>query len=171
MSHSQVLPDRFTFLIERSAYCHLTLLPLQRHVDTLSESLEGASRDTGWYYSDRNLQRESRAVKNGKFLGISTKKAIIHAKDKRSGITYVYESKAYWDKEKKQSRAKRTLIGRLDEETGEIIPTDGRNRKDKIKEPKEPDYKALYEKLQKKCTSQEILIRSLKDEIRKLKEQ
>ena len=59
----------------------------------------------------------------------------------------------------------------VDEETGEIIPTDGRNRKDKIKEPKEPDYKALYEKLQKKCTSQEILIRSLKDEIRKLKEQ
>lgn len=25
--------------------------------------------------------------------------------DKRSGITYVYESKAHWDKEKRQSRA------------------------------------------------------------------
>ena len=33
--------------------------------------------------------------------------------DKRSGITYVYESKSYWDKEKKQPRSKRTLIGRL----------------------------------------------------------
>ena len=49
--------------------------------------------------------------------------AIIKNKDKRSGITYVYESKSYWDKEKKQSRSTRTLIGRLDEETGEIIPT------------------------------------------------
>lgn len=55
--------------------------------------------------------------------------AIIHQKDKRSGITYVYESKSVWDKEKKQSRSKRTLIGRLDEETGEVIPTDGRCKK------------------------------------------
>lgn len=54
---------------------------------------------------------------------------IIKNKDKRSGITYVYESKSYWDKEKKQSRSKRTLIGRLDEVTGEIIPTDGRCKK------------------------------------------
>ena len=33
---------------------------------------------------------------------------IIKQLDKRTGITYVYESKAYWDKEKKQSRAIRT---------------------------------------------------------------
>lgn len=52
--------------------------------------------------------------------------SIVYQKDKRSGITYVYESKAYWDKEKKQSRAKRKLIGRLDEESGQIIKTDGR---------------------------------------------
>lgn len=57
--------------------------------------------------------------------------AIIHQKDKRSGITYAYESISYWDKEKKQSRAKRKLIGRVDEATGEIVPTDGRNRKAK----------------------------------------
>ena len=49
--------------------------------------------------------------------------------DKRSGITYVYESVSYWDKEKKQSRSTRKLLGRLDEETGGIIPTDGRGRK------------------------------------------
>lgn len=55
--------------------------------------------------------------------------AIIHQKDKRSGITYVYESVSYWDKEKKQSRSKRKLIGRLNEETGEVLPTDGRCRK------------------------------------------
>ena len=54
--------------------------------------------------------------------------AIIKQFDKRSGITYVYDSKSYYDKEKKCSRAKRTLIGKLDPETGEIIPTDGRNK-------------------------------------------
>jgi len=57
--------------------------------------------------------------------------AMIYQKDKRSGITYAYESVSRWDKEKKQSRAKRTLIGRVDEKTGQIIPTDGRNRKEK----------------------------------------
>lgn len=57
--------------------------------------------------------------------------AIVYQTDKRSGITYAYRSVSYWDKEKKQSRAKRTLIGRVDKETGEIVPTDGRNRKKK----------------------------------------
>ena len=55
--------------------------------------------------------------------------AVIHQKDKRSGITYAYESISYWDKEKKQSRAKRKLIGRVNE-NGEIVPTDGRGRRD-----------------------------------------
>lgn len=55
--------------------------------------------------------------------------SIVYQTDKRSGITYAYESKAYWDKEKKQSRSKRTLIGRVDPETGEIRKTDGRCRK------------------------------------------
>ncbi len=43
--------------------------------------------------------------------------------NKKSGITYVYESESYWDKEKKQPRNKRKLIGKIDPETGEIIPT------------------------------------------------
>ena len=47
--------------------------------------------------------------------------AIVNQTDKRSGITYAYQSVSYWDKEKKQSRAMRTLIGRVDKETGEII--------------------------------------------------
>ncbi|MBS3938667.1 MAG: IS1634 family transposase [Peptococcaceae bacterium] len=57
--------------------------------------------------------------------------AIIHQKDKRSGITYAYKSVSYWDKEKQQSRSKRTLIGRVNDKTGEILPTDGRGRKEK----------------------------------------
>lgn len=99
--------------------------------------------------------------------------AIIHQLDKRSGITYAYESKSYWDKEKKMSRAKRTLIGRVDPQTGDIIPTDGRGRK--TKEQKEKANKAelekLCEKLCKKCAAQDTLIKSLKTEIASLKEQ
>ena len=55
--------------------------------------------------------------------------AIIHQLDKRSGITYVYESTSYWDKEKQQSRAHRKLIGRYDPATGETVPTDGRGKR------------------------------------------
>ena len=55
--------------------------------------------------------------------------AIINCKDKRSGITYVYESESYWDKEKQQPRSHRRLIGKLDEATGEIVPTGKRGRK------------------------------------------
>jgi len=55
--------------------------------------------------------------------------SIVYQKDKRSGITYAYENTAYWDQEKKVSRSKRTLIGRVDKETGEIIATDGRCKK------------------------------------------
>ena len=47
--------------------------------------------------------------------------AIIYQKDKRSNITYAYESISYWDKEKQQSRAKRKLVGRVDQQTGEIV--------------------------------------------------
>lgn len=47
----------------------------------------------------------------------------IRKTDKRSGITYVYESESYWDKEKKQPRSRRKLIGKIDAETGEIVPT------------------------------------------------
>ena len=49
--------------------------------------------------------------------------SIVRLKDKRTGTTYIYESESYWDKEKKQPRSCRKLIGKLDEKTGEIIPT------------------------------------------------
>ena len=65
----------------------------------------------------RNEERASRVA------------SIVKVKDKRSGLTYAYHSESYWDKEKKAPRNRRTLIGRVDETTGEIVPTDGRRRK------------------------------------------
>ena len=42
---------------------------------------------------------------------------------KVKGKIYLYEVESYWDKDKQQSRQKRTYLGRKDEETGEIVDT------------------------------------------------
>ncbi|MCK9363572.1 MAG: IS1634 family transposase [Syntrophales bacterium] len=49
--------------------------------------------------------------------------AIVYQTSKQTGITYAYESLSYWDKEKRQSRAKRKCLGKVDPDTKEIIPT------------------------------------------------
>lgn len=51
---------------------------------------------------------------------------IVKVRDKRSGILYAYSSVSYWNKEKKQGRSHRKLLGRVDENTGEIVPTSSR---------------------------------------------
>ena len=43
--------------------------------------------------------------------------------NKRTGVTYVYESVSHWDKEKQQSRSKQVCIGKIDPTTGELIPS------------------------------------------------
>ena len=48
---------------------------------------------------------------------------IVYQTNKKTGITYAYESFSYWDKEKKQPRSKRKYIGRVDSDTGEIVTT------------------------------------------------
>ena len=55
--------------------------------------------------------------------------AIVTQTDKRTGITYAYETQYYWDKEKQQSRAKRVCVGKVDPVTNEILPTRGRSKK------------------------------------------
>ena len=62
--------------------------------------------------------------------------SIIKHLDKRSGITYIYDSQSYWDKDKQQPRSKRVLIGRLDPESGEILKTDGRGKRRGEAKPK-----------------------------------
>ena len=49
--------------------------------------------------------------------------AIIRQTNKKTGITYVIESESYWDKEKQQPRSRRRIIGKIDEATGEVVPT------------------------------------------------
>ena len=57
--------------------------------------------------------------------------AIIHQTNKKTGITYVIESESYWDKEKQQPRSHRTIIGKIDPDTGEVVPTKKYNREKK----------------------------------------
>ena len=85
----------------------------------------------------------------------------INQYDKRTGITYVYESESYWDKEKQQPRSKRKLIGKLDEQTGEIIPTDGRGKKRTQIKKLASDDTALCEELEFKLKEKELLVHQL----------
>ena len=98
--------------------------------------------------------------------------SIVYHHDKRSGITYAYESKSYWDREKRQSRAKRRLIGRVDEETGEIVPTDGRVRKAaerRAEEARRPRYKAMYEEQLARAAEREAKVARLEAELEGLR--
>lgn len=96
---------------------------------------------------------------------------IVYQTDKRSGITYAYENKAYWDKEKKQSRSKRTLIGRVDPETGKIIPTDGRCKK--LSPSHQDDSAYQMPRTLRECKAEILRLldenKSLKDQLAKLR--
>ena len=82
----------------------------------------------------------------------------------QSGVTYAYEQTSSYDSERKQSRPVRKYLGRVDPETGEIIPTTGKRGRPPKKtaesklENQEPDYKALFEK---KCLETERLQKEL----------
>lgn len=82
--------------------------------------------------------------------------------NKQNGVTYVYEViENYWDKEKKQSRNKRKLIGKIDPETGEMISTASKGRKKKSENSE--DYRLMYEKAQKELALKDRRIKELED--------
>ena len=95
--------------------------------------------------------------------------AIVYQHDKRSGITYAYESISYYDKEKKHSRSKRTLIGRVDPDTGEIVPTDGRNKNRTKKDPDKEATTAMVRKLTEENLQLKEQVAALTKEIQRLR--
>lgn len=48
--------------------------------------------------------------------------SIVKLTNRKTGTVYVYQSESYWDKEKKQPRNRRKLLGKLDAD-GNLIPT------------------------------------------------
>lgn len=103
--------------------------------------------------------------------------AIVKSKNKKTGITYVYESESYWDSEKKQPRNHRRLIGKLDDE-GNIVPTGSRGRKRKEEIPEDSGEQRLaeemessllyYQRRSREMETQNVL---LQEQIRKLEKE
>ena len=106
---------------------------------------------------------------------------------RRGDVTYCYESESYWDPELKQPRARRKLVGKLDPETGAIVPTSGKGgrKKGSKNKPKEKDpsvealkeeaaeaakYKGLYEKELDNLAIVKAENESLREELRQLKQ-
>ncbi len=105
--------------------------------------------------------------------------AIIKQRNKKTGVVCVYESESYWDPEKKQPRSRRKLIGKIDQVTGEIVPTGRPGPKPKIKETSpgitqkakienQKDQEIMDLKMRLAEKNSEIKI--LKEENKKLKE-
>ena len=96
--------------------------------------------------------------------------SIIFQYDKRSGITYAYESTSYYEKEKKQPRSKRKYLGRVDEKNGEIIPTSRKKGNQYSASSGNPVTNQLSE-LKKQCSEKNKEIIALKNEINDLKKE
>ena len=90
---------------------------------------------------------------------------ITKSTDKKTGITYVYSSESYWDKDLKAPRNRKKLIGKIDKETGKR----GRKPKNAACSQEGTDYKALYEEAKEQLLQKEQDIQALRSELSELK--
>ena len=65
--------------------------------------------------------------------------AIVKCYDRKRDVTYVYESECFYDEEKGKYRYRRRLIGKIDPETGETVPTGPHGGARQKKEHKPPE--------------------------------
>lgn len=61
---------------------------------------------------------------------------ITHHRDKKTGAVYRYSVESYWDKEKNAPRNKQVYLGKVDPDTGELIPV--RRKKKQTEKGKAP---------------------------------
>ncbi len=96
----------------------------------------------------------------------------VRSYNKQNDTTYVYEViDNYWDKEKKQARSKRRLIGKIDPETNEMIPTGSGKKKQEREAQKEADYEARYKEAMEQIAQRDQRIAELEDLLRKYRDQ
>ena len=87
---------------------------------------------------------------------------IVYQVNKKTGVKYAYRSESYWDKDKQQPRSKRTYIGKVDPETGEIIPKRENNLHSDDKYKAKP---AELTKLYKDLKARDDTISGLREEL------
>ena len=87
--------------------------------------------------------------------------------NKQTGVTYVYEVyENYWNKEKKRPESKRRLIGKIDPETGRIVPTSRQKKQTDKSGNSIPDCSRQYGEAKQTISRQEQEIADLKDQLR-----
>lgn len=92
--------------------------------------------------------------------------SITKSTNKKTGITYVFESHSYWDKEKKAPRNTKKIIGKIDPKTGQMVPTRKRKRNSsESSEKHNTKYQAFYEEALSEIKQKDEEIRHLKQEI------
>lgn len=92
--------------------------------------------------------------------------SIVYQVDKKTGAKYAFESVSYWDKDKKQPRSKRKYLGKVDPETGDIIPSRGRSVNSAgASQEKVSELKSLYNDIKER----DMTIDSLRHELDELK--
>ena len=90
--------------------------------------------------------------------------AIVKVHNKARNVTYVYESVSYWDKDLKQPRSHRKLIGRIDPATGDVVPTGKRIKGDtSALSHSDTDYKTLYEQAFATIVQKDAIIAELRN--------
>lgn len=94
--------------------------------------------------------------------------SIIYQIDKKTGAKYAFENVSYWDKDKKQPRSKRKYLGKVDPETGNIIPSRGRSSHSEEKGFQAP---AELRSLHLEIKERDQTIEQLRKELDVLKEQ
>lgn len=102
--------------------------------------------------------------------------AIIRQTNKKTGITYVIESESYWDKEKQQPRSRRRIIGKIDEATGEVVPTRRQNRRSPSNTPQAGEAPRTGENLpapdgQPSGTDKDARILELEEQVARLQKE
>lgn len=97
--------------------------------------------------------------------------SIVRYTNKKTGVVTLYESTSHYDPETKQSRPIRKYLGKLDPETGELIPSTKRKKKEPVTvvTPSADDQMlALQEKI-RECEQKDQRIRELEAEIARLR--
>ena len=96
---------------------------------------------------------------------------IVYQIDKKTGAKYAFESVSYWDKDKKQPRSKRKYLGKVDPETGNIIPSRGRSSHSVENGPHDNhEISSLYDEIKKRDQTIETQRKELDELTKKYEE-